>query len=89
MTVKLQSYLEKSLLETWGITFNDLKGKDNKYSFERGCLAYYMMKKGVPIAEIAELFEISVSTIYQYRDRVNNEKGKVIQITKYFWTVYG
>lgn len=89
MTVKLQTYLENSLKETWGITFNDLKGKDNEYSFERGCLAYYMMNKGVPIAEIAELFEISVSTIYQYRDRVNNEKGKVIQVTKYFWAVYG
>jgi hypothetical protein len=89
MTINLKAYLEKSLIETWGLTLADLKGKDNEFSYERGCIAYYMIKKGVPIAEIADIFGISTGTIYQYRDRINNEKSKVIQATKYFWTIYG
>lgn len=89
MTITLKAFLEKTLIETWGITFNDLKGKDNQYSYERGCLAYYMMRKNVPVAEIAEIFEISVATIYQYRDRVEKEKQRINKVSKYFIAIYG
>ena len=74
MNIKLKDYIEQSLFDTWGLTLNDIKGRDNPHSYIRGCISYYLIKKGVHITEIAELFGISYGTVYQYRDRVEQEK---------------
>lgn len=84
MTFKMLSYLESSLMDTWGITLEEVQGKDNKHSFERGCVAYSLIKKGVPIVEIAEVFKISTGTIYQYKDRIEKEKARIYIAMKNF-----
>jgi hypothetical protein len=89
MTIQIKSYLEKALIETWGITFAELKGKDNKYSYERGCIGYYLFKKNVTATEIAELFDISAATVYQYRDRIYKEKARVQSVANNLTAIYG
>jgi predicted DNA-binding protein YlxM (UPF0122 family) len=73
MTTKLLKQLETNLFETWGLTLDELKGRDNEHSYIRGCLSYWLCENNCHVVEIAELFEISTGTIYQYLEKHTKE----------------
>jgi hypothetical protein len=73
MTTKLLKQLETNLAETWGLTLNKLKGRDNEHSYIRGCMSYWLCQNGCSVVEVSELFDISTGTIYQYLEKHTKE----------------
>ena len=66
MTAKILKELETALDETWNLSLDDFKGANNEHSYIRGCMSYWLYKKGCHVLEIAELFDISKGTVYDY-----------------------
>ena len=73
MTAKILKELETALANTWNLSIDALKGANNEHSYIRGCMSYWLYKNGCHVLEIAELFEISKGTIYDYIEKHTKE----------------
>ena len=66
MTTKLLKELETALAETWNLSLDVLKGANNEHSYIRSCMSYWLYVNGCHVLEIADLFDISKGTVYDY-----------------------
>jgi hypothetical protein len=73
MTAKILKELETALANTWNLSIDALKGANNEHSYIRSCMSYWLYVNGCHVLEIAELFEISKGTIYDYIEKHTKE----------------
>ena len=66
ITTKQLKELETALAETWNLSLDVLKGANNEHSYIRSCMSYWLYINGCHVLEIADLFDISKGTVYDY-----------------------